>query len=287
MEVLCILNKKGGVGKTTIATNLAQGLAILGNKVLVIDNDEQHNLSSSIGLSVNDCPSGLAEIINAPKGNMDRVVAESVYESFLDNLHCIPGSKGLENLNPRKSALSEILASDVIRNQEYDFVIIDNSPTVNSKTRCAIHCSDFFLLPVQLRQFAVDGLVEMFESLTVEYGINPSKIFILRNMYKPIKSREIASQALAMRYPNNILKTVIPEDEAFEQMVCNAKSMFFSKTKSRGTLYFQHLIGEMFGLDGEEMFEVFKKELIEYRSAIALRNLKRANIIKLSVKEEA
>jgi len=281
MKVLCILNKKGGVGKTTIATNLAQGLSILGKKVLIIDNDEQHNITTSVGLNIQSCRSTLSDVFTADLNSFNTAIAASIYEGFLENLHCIPGSKGLELSNPRKTIFKEIFSSKVIQDQAYDFVVIDNSPAVSYKTKAAIFASDFFLLPVQLRQFAIDGLIELFHTLITEYAIDSKKVFILRNMYKPIKSREIASQALKYRFPENVLNTVIPEDEAFEQMICNHKSLFFSKTKCKGTLFFHKLIAEIFGFDEEEMFDQLKKEVLSYKSTIAKENLKKATFINL------
>ena len=283
MKILCVLNKKGGVGKTTIATNLAQGLAILGKKVLIIDNDEQHNLTSSVGINIQNCHSTLSDVFNADAVSLNTVVAKSIYEGFLENLHCIPGSKSLEMINPRKTIFAEIFAQPIIQQQQYDFVVIDNAPSVSQKARCAIFGSDFFLLPVQLRQFAVDGLIELYHTLTTEYGIESNRVYILRNMYKPIKAREIVSQALKYRFPDNVLETIIPEDEAFEQMVCSHKSLFFSKTKSTGALCFQRLIAEIFGFDEDEMFEQLKKEILSYKTIIAKQNLKKASLINIAI----
>jgi chromosome partitioning protein len=282
MKVLCVLNKKGGVGKTTIATNLAQALAILGKKVLLIDNDEQHNLTSSIGINLQSCSSTLSEVFGADSASLSSTIARSIYEGFLEGLHCIPGSKGLELINPRKTIFTEIFATPIIQQQKYDFAVIDNAPSVSHKARAAIFGSDFFLLPVQLRQFAIDGLIEVFHTLTTEYSIDPKRIFILRNMYKAIKSRDIASQALKYRFPENVLETIIPEDEAFEQMITKHKSIFFSKTKCKGTLYFQKLIAELFGFDEDTMFEKLKTEILNYKAAIAKENLKKAALINIS-----
>lgn len=282
MKVLCVLNKKGGVGKTTVATNLAQALAILGKKVLLIDNDEQHNLTSSVGIGIQDCKITLAEVYNADQSSLDTVLAKSIYEGFLEGIHCIPGSKGLELINPRKNIFPEIFASQTIQQQKYDFVIIDNSPSVSHKARAAILGSNFFLLPVQLRQFAIDGLIEVYHTLTTEYGIDSNRIFILRNMYKSIKSRDIASQALKYRFPENVLETIIPEDEAFEQMITKHKSLFFSKSKCKGTLYFQKLIAEIFGFDEDEMFQQLRQEVLNYKTSIAKENLKKAALINIT-----
>jgi len=287
MNVLSVLNKKGGVGKTTIATNMAQGLAALRKRVLIVDNDEQHNLTSSVGLTPKDYTTSLAEAYKAAPRDLERVVSESIYQSFMEGLDVIPGSKALESLDPPKTALLSILQTNVVKSGRYDVVIIDNAPSVGAKTRAAIHCSDFFVLPVQLRQFAIDGLVELYNSLVSEYRVDPLKIFIVRNMYREQDSLcKDASGALAMRYPDNLMKTIIPDNVVFEKMVRSNKTMFYSQTASKGTLQFQRLICEIFQLDEKLMLDIFRQELIKYRADVARDNLKRAQIIKLLPKDK-
>jgi cellulose biosynthesis protein BcsQ len=169
----------------------------------------------------------------------------------------------------------------------YDCVIIDNPPTMGDNTRCAIACTDFFILPVQLKQFAINGLVELMQALTIEYGIERSRILILRNMFKPtVKSRVRASESLAICYPENVLDAVISEDEVFEKMVCENKSMFFSKSTSRAALSFQQLICEIFALKQEKVLAIFEEKLKEYRRSVSLENVQKAKIINLSVKDK-
>jgi len=277
MKTLCVLNKKGGVGKTTVASNLAQGLSLLGKKVLVIDNDEQHNLTNSIGLSIPEVT--LADCFTAHPSNIELTVKAAIREAFLEGIHCISGTKMLENATPRKTAFQEILSTEIIQQQAYDFCIIDNSPAVSQKTKAAIVASDFFLIPVQLKQFAIAGLKEVFESLVSEYGIEPKRIFILPNLYKETLKRKTAVMAIQNMYPENTLKTILPEDEAFDSMVVEEKSIFLSKTKCKGALYFQKLMAELFGYEEEEMFELLSKKVHEYKTMLAKENLKRAALI--------
>jgi chromosome partitioning protein len=277
MKTLCVLNKKGGVGKTTVASNLAQGLSLLGKKVLVIDNDEQHNLTNSIGLSIPEVT--LADCFAAHPSNIELTVKAAIREGFLQGIHCIAGTKMLENATPRKTAFQEILTTEIIQQQAYDFCIIDNSPAVSQKTKAAIVASNFFLIPVQLKQFAIAGLKEVFESLVSEFGIDPKKIFILPNLYKDTLKRKTAVMAIQNMYPENTLKTILPEDEAFDSMVVEEKSIFLSKTKCKGALYFQKLMAELFGYEEEDMFQMLATKVQEYKTMVARENLKRAALI--------
>jgi len=285
MFVLSVLNKKGGVGKTTITTNLGQGLTVLGKKVLVIDNDEQHNLSSSLGIKLRNCKKGLADVLVAPLGKIDKILEDAIYEGIVDGLHCIPGGRALDSINAEPTALKNVLQkSAVIRDQNYDVVLIDNAADFGANTVCAIKCSTHFLLPVQLRQFSLDGLAEMYQILQVKYKISQTQIMIVRNMYKEsIKSRKIASESVAASYSESCLETIIPEDETFEKMIAGGKSMFFSSTRSKATMVFHDLICEIFGWDKEEMLGILAEEIKKYRSSIAKENFSKNKVKRLFV----
>jgi len=284
--VLSVLNKKGGVGKTTITTNLAQCLTILGQRVLVIDNDEQHNLSTSLGIKLRNCTKGLADVLTAPPKSLNSVVEEAIYGGIVEGLDCIPGGRALDKVVARPEALKEVLKCDTIKSQKYDIVLIDNAPTLSHNTVCAIKCSTHFLLPVQLRQYSLDGLAEMYRILQVEFKIPQERIMIVRNMYKEtVTSRKIASEAVAASYSASVLDTIIPEDETFEKVVAASKSMFFSFTRSKATLVFHDLVCEIFEFDKDEMLEKLVKKVKEYRSEIAKDNFSRSKARNLFVKK--
>jgi chromosome partitioning protein len=285
--VLSVLNKKGGVGKTTIAVNLAQGLAIIGKKVLVIDNDEQHNISAILGLSVAQCKATLADVYAAPRQKLENIAAQSIYCTFLENLDCVPGSRGLEQIHPRAMALREFLATKAVAGVGYDFVIIDNCPGMAEKPRCAIAASDYFLIPVHLRQSSINGLYEMFNVLAQELKIPSEKIYILRNMYRDMGGRNRSfSSALEVSYPDNLTKTIISDDEAFESVAYKTKSVFFSKTSSRGTLQFIDLISELFGYKKEVLLDKFLQAIKDYKADLGREQYRRMQIISSSLNEE-
>lgn len=276
MKTLCIINTKGGVGKTTVASNIAQVLALLGKKILLIDNDEQHHLTNSMGITVPNIT--LANCFRAIPPQIELTVKASLREAFLEGIHCISGTKSLECLVPLKTAFKEILSCEVIQQQAYDFCIIDNSPTMSQKTRAAIAASDFFLIPVELKQFAIVSLIELFDSLIAKHGINSERIFILPNLFKDTFKRKTAVMAIRNMYPENTLKTIIPEDEAFDTMITEEKSIFLSKTKCKGALCFQKLISEIFGIDEEEIAQKLNEEVRKYKTYVAKDNLKKRQI---------
>jgi chromosome partitioning protein len=282
MYVLSVLNKKGGVGKTTVASHLAQALGLIGQKVLVIDNDEQHNLTRTLGISVADV--NLADIYSS--GIDDGTVAKALKQTFLDNVHCITGSARLASLNIHKDALTKLVNSEIIKHLKYDVIIIDNCPSFDTKTKSAIAASDFFIVPVQLKQLAVDGLTELMALMTDEYGVDKKNIRILRNFWKPTRHRDAMSIAVQSMFQDNVLKTIIPEDEAIDEIVTDNKSIFLSRSKAKCVGKFEDVICELFGFSTEEVWQKLLDARKQYKGDIARENLKRANIGIITSKHE-
>ena len=260
MFVISLMNKKGGVGKTTVAGNLAQVLGLINKKVLCIDNDEQHNLTSMMG--IRKLPKvGLADIYESPTSD---VIAQGVVRTFLENVDCICGGDRLSKVKIRKDTLKEILNNSLIQSVGYDYVIIDNSPTTDAKSLAAIFASDVFIIPVQLKYFAISGLQEMVMRLEAE-GVVKSKMVILRNEWKKFTNYQAASLAVESMYQENTLKTIIPYDDTLNDCVVDGTALLMSKSKAKSAAPFIELVAELFGISIEEIFTILAAKREEMR----------------------
>lgn len=271
MYVLSVLNKKGGVGKTTVASHLAQALGLIGQKILVIDNDEQHNLSRTLGLGVGAV--NLSDIYNS--NSDEQTIQSAIFQSFLDNVHCITGSAKLASAKVKADSLKKLVQSESVKAMNYDIIIIDNCPSFDDKTRSAIQASDFYLIPVQLKQLAVDGLNEVMSLMTQSYGIDKKKIRILMNFWKPTNHRNAMKIAVESMFPDNVLRTVIPEDEAVDEVVTDNKSIFLSRSKAKSVAVFEDICCELFGYDKDEVWEKILVSRKRYIADMARENLKK------------
>lgn len=260
MLVVSLMNKKGGVGKTTISSNLAQVLGLIDKKVLCIDNDEQHNLSTALG--IRKLPkTGLAEVYNNPS---EEVISSAVVQTFIENVDCICGGDRLTKVKPRKDILIDVLNSPLISSVGYDYVIIDNSPATDAKTIAAIYASDCFIIPVQLKYFAISGLQEMVMRLEAE-GVDKSKMVILRNEWKKFASYQAASMAVENMYPENTIKTIIPYDDVLNECVIDGKALLMSKSKAKSAVPFIELTVELFGEDVDNIFQILTRKRDEMK----------------------
>ena len=173
-KVIAIANQKGGVGKTTTAINLAASLAVLEKKVLIIDADPQANTTSGLNFSPdNDQQRTLYEVL------IGRIEAsDALIQTELPRLHMIPSHINLVGAeiemleaDGRESLLKNALAP--IR-ADYDYIIIDCSPSLGLITINTLAAADSVIIPVQPEYFALEGLGKLLRTITlVKDGVNP------------------------------------------------------------------------------------------------------------------
>lgn len=165
-KIIAIANQKGGVGKTTTSINLAASLATLEKTVLVVDADPQANASSGLGVDIKDVECSLYEcIIN----NTD--VREAIYTTDIDGLDIIPSHIDLVgaeiemlNLENRENVLKKLLSP--IRN-DYDYILIDCSPSLGLITVNSLTAADSVIIPVQCEYFALEGITKLLNTIKI------------------------------------------------------------------------------------------------------------------------
>lgn len=165
-KTVAIVNQKGGVGKTTTTVNLSACLAKAGKKVLLIDMDPQANATSGVGVDKDECPAGIYECLieDTP---LKEIVTETPYEKlFIAPSHAaLTGAEvELTGMDNREFKLKEQIAS-VKKN--FDFILIDCPPSLGFLTLNALTASDSVLIPIQAEYYALEGVSQLIQTITL------------------------------------------------------------------------------------------------------------------------
>lgn len=256
-KVIAIANQKGGVGKTTTAINLAASLAVLEKKVLIIDADPQANTTSGLNFSPdNDEERTLYEAMIGRIG-----ITDTLIQTEVDNLQMVPSHINLVGAeielleaDERESVLKKVLAP--VRG-DYDYIIIDCSPSLGLITVNSLTAADSVIIPVQPEFFALEGLGKLLQTIRlVQSGVNPALTiegFVVTMYDGRTKVHTQILNELREHFQDLVFKTVIQRNIRLSEAPSHGKPILLYDIMCNGSSNYLNLAREVLEHNGEQI----------------------------------
>lgn len=247
-KIIAVANQKGGVGKTTTAINLAASFAVLEYRTLLVDADPQANATSGVGFDPKNVKTGVYETIIEGRNPKDIIL-----QTTTPNLDLLPAHIDLVgaeiemiNMPNREHMMRQALVQ--IKN-DYDFIIIDCSPSLGLVTVNSLTAADSVIVPVQCEYFALEGLGKLLNTIKiVQSRLNPELAIegILLTMYDiRLRLSNQVVEEVKTHFQSMVFDTIIQRNTKLGEAPSFGETIIMHDATSKGAINYLNLAREI------------------------------------------
>lgn len=282
-KIIAIANQKGGVGKTTTAINLAASLAVLEYKTLLVDADPQANATSGVGFDPRTVKTSVYECIINEVSPKDIILETKTPHLYLlpSHIDLVGAEIEMIQMPNRERMMKQVLEG--IRG-DFDFIIIDCSPSLGLITINALTAADSVIIPVQCEYFALEGLGKLLNTIKiVQNRLNTELAIegILLTMYDMrLRLSNQVVEEVKTHFQDMVFDTIIQRNTKLGEAPSFGESIIMHDATSKGAINYLNLAREilqknnMTGMSAEE--KVLTDKVME---KLKIRKLKRYFLI--------